>query len=79
MAHADPEPTVTWLPNVKVLTQVFTNVLGFGVTWAVTKLGFHQDAATANAISAVVGVVAGFLAAYIVKEAGKLEAPHSGT
>jgi hypothetical protein len=73
MAHADPEPSVSWVPSRKVLVQFVTNVLTAVAALLVTGLGLHEPAAIAAEISAGIGIVAGAVAGYLVKEIPAVE------
>jgi uncharacterized membrane protein len=68
MAHADPEPSVSWVPSRKVVSQFVANVLTAGAALLVTKLGLHISTAVSAEISAAIGIVAGAVAGYMVRE-----------
>lgn len=71
--HAKP-PRAPWVPSRKVLTTVATNVLTWGVALLVARLGLHEDSLTAGMVTAVIGIVAGGIAGYLVKEIPRIEA-----
>lgn len=73
MSHAGPEQPVSWVPNRKLTTAVVTNVLTTTVALAVTKLGLNESAAVAGWVSGGIGIVAGAVAGYIVKEVPVIE------
>ena len=68
-----PQP-VSWVPSRKVLASFTANVLTLIVALAVTKLGLHESATTAGMVSAAVGIAAGGIAGYLVREIPRLEA-----
>jgi len=67
-----PQP-VSWVPNRKVLTQLATNILTFLVALAVSHWGLKESAEAAGIVSAVIGIVAGAVAGYLVREIPRLE------
>jgi hypothetical protein len=73
MAHGSPEPSVSWVPSRKVFVQFVTNVLTAVAALLVTGLGLHVSPADAAEISAGIGIVAGAVAGYLVKEAPVIE------
>jgi hypothetical protein len=76
MAHADApltKPAPAWLPKRKVVASFVANVLTAAAALLVTKLGLHESAAVAAEVSALIGVVAGAVAGYAVREAPVLE------
>lgn len=77
MAHADPpaKPATAplWLPKRKVIAQFTANVLTALAALLVTKLGLHESAAVAAEVSALIGVISGAVAGYVVREAPVLE------
>lgn len=52
----------------KLITAVVANVLTDGVALAVAHFGLHVSSAEAVQVSAYVGVVASFVAGFLVKE-----------
>jgi hypothetical protein len=62
------------VPNRKVLSQFAANALTFIAALLVTKLGLHETATEAGTVSAVIGIAAGGIAGYLVKEIPRLEA-----
>lgn len=73
--HAPEHATapVSWVPNRKVVTQFATNVLTGAVALLVTKLGLHESPAVALWISGGIGIAAGAVAAYVVREVPVVE------
>jgi hypothetical protein len=73
MAHADPEPSVSWVPNRKIVAAVVTNILTAAVALAVSRLGLHVSSGISAEVGAAIGIVAGAVAGYLVKEAPVIE------
>jgi putative flippase GtrA len=75
MAHAGPtlDAERTWVPSRKLTAAIITNALTWLVALAVTKLGLHESVAVAAWVSTVIGIVAGAVAGYLVKEIPVLE------
>jgi hypothetical protein len=78
MAHAGPDldsadPVARWLPNRKLIYTVTVNALTWLVALGVTKLGLHEPTAVAGWVSTVIGLVAGAVAGYLVKEIPVIE------
>ena len=71
--HAKP-PRPPWVPSRKWVAGVVTNVLTWGAALLVARLGLHEDSLTAGMVTAVVGIVAGGIAGYLVKEIPRIEA-----
>lgn len=67
-------PPPSWVPSRKVIAGVVTNVLAWGVALLIARTGLHEDSLTAGIVTAVIGIVAGAVAGYMVKELPKLEA-----
>jgi len=68
-----PPPPVSWVPNRKVVTQLVTNALTWGVALTVSRYGLHENSLEAGIITAAIGITAGAVAGYMVKEIPKLE------
>jgi len=77
MAHADPaapQPSeLAWLPSRKVATQFITNVLTTGASLLVTHFGLHLTTAQQGWVSGAIGIAAGFIAGYLVRELPQIE------
>ena len=75
MTTPTPQPVSqpTWVPTRKVLTQLATNVLTFLVALAVSHFGLKESAEAAGIVSAVIGIAAGAVAGYLVREIPRLE------
>ena len=73
MAHADPVPSASRVPSRKVIAQFVGNVLTAAVALLVTKLGLHESAAVAAEVSAGIGIIAGAVAGYMVREIPVIE------
>lgn len=71
---APAPPPVSWVPNRKVIAGVVANVLTFLVAVVVAHFALHESSLAAGEVSAVIGIVAGAVAGYMVKELPKLEA-----
>ena len=67
-------PPATWVPSRKIIAAVAANVLTLGVALAVSHYGLHESAEAAGIVSAVIGIVAGAVAGYLVKEIPIIEA-----
>lgn len=61
-------PAVSWVPSRKVVTQFAANILTTVVALIVTKAGLHESAAVAGEVSAGIGIAAGAIAGYVVRE-----------
>jgi len=68
-----PAPQPSWVPTRKVIAGVATNVLTFLVALAVSHFGLKESAEAAGIVSAVIGIVAGAVAGYLVREIPRLE------
>jgi uncharacterized membrane protein len=66
-------PAVSWTPKRKVIAQFTANVLAAVAALLVTKLGIHESAAVAAGVAGVIGIVAGAIAGYVVREAPVIE------
>lgn len=78
MVHADtplaPDPAPpSWAPRRKVVAQFTANVLAAVAALLVTKLGLNESAAVAAEVSGLIGIIAGAVAGYVVREAPVLE------
>ena len=69
-----PAPQPSWVPTRKVIAGVATNVLTFLVALAVSHFGLKESAEAAGIVSAVIGIAAGAVAGYLVKELPIIEA-----
>ena len=69
-----PPPPARWVPNRKVVAQVTANVLTWGVALAVSHYGLHENSLEAGIITAAIGIVAGAVAGYLVREIPRIEA-----
>jgi len=73
MAHGSPEPSVNWVPSRKLVSAVVTNILTAAVALVVSRLGLHISAGESAEISGGIGIVAGAVAGYVVKEVPVIE------
>jgi hypothetical protein len=69
-----PAPEPPWVPSRKVLTQFTANVLTLGVALVAAHFGLHETSGDASVVSAGIGIAAGGIAGYLVKEIPRLEA-----
>jgi len=73
MVHADPEPSVSWVPSRKLVSAVAANILTAAVALAVSRLGLRVSAGESAEISGAIGIVAGAVAGYVVREVPVIE------
>ena len=66
-------PPASWVPSRKVVTQLTVNILTFLAALAVSHWGLKDSAEAAGIVSAAIGIVAGAVAGYLVREIPRLE------
>jgi hypothetical protein len=71
---ATPAPPLpSWVPSRKVIAGVTTNILTWAVALLVSHYSLHEDSLTAGIVTAVIGIVAGAVAGYMIREIPRLE------
>ena len=73
-APVTPAPKALWVPSRKVVTQFSANALTLTVALAVAHWGLRETSGDAAVVSAVIGIAAGGIAGYLVREIPRLEA-----
>jgi uncharacterized membrane protein len=73
MAHGSPEPSVNWTPSRKVVSQFVANVLTGVAAMLVARLGLHVSPYESAVIASAIGIVAGAVAGYVVREVPVIE------
>lgn len=67
-------PPPSWVPTRKWIAWAVANVLTFLVAVVVAHFGLHESSLAAGEVSAVIGILAGAVAGYMVREIPRLEA-----
>jgi hypothetical protein len=62
------------VPGRKVLTQFITGLLTVGAGLVVDRFGLDESSLAAGEVTAVIGILAGGIAGYLVKEIPRIEA-----
>ena len=68
-----PAPQPSWVPNRKVVVGVVTNILTWGVALTVSHYSLHENSLEAGIVTAAIGIAAGAVAGYMVREIPRLE------